>query len=89
MSNYYDSEIDSLEEQLDEFLNDAKKFLGEVGTVEDTIKELLLLDTSNSKELAKYILDTQNEIQNILDSYNDSEENDDPFLYLRNDDDEN
>lgn len=91
MSNYFDDndEMCCLEEQLDEFLKDAKKIIGyEVGTLEDTVEKLFRLDTPKSTQLANDIIDTQNEIS-ILKSRNIKIRYDDnPFLYLKNYDDE-
>lgn len=91
MSNYFndDDEICCLEEQLDEFLKDANKIIGyEIGSIEETIKKLFSLNIPKSIQLANDILDTQHEINNLLESRNIKIRDDDPFLYLKNDDDE-
>jgi hypothetical protein len=86
MTNY--SEIESLEEQLDEFIKDSKKIIGyKIGSVKEIIKALQLINTPKSIQLSKDILDTQIELDNLL-NYNEPNEENNPFLSLYNEDDE-
>lgn len=71
-------EIDNLEDELQEFLNDAEKVLGyKTEGINDTINDLMSFNTKNSIELTKDILDVENDL--ILTEEFFTEEDDDSF----------
>ena len=69
MNDLFNEQIKNLEEDLQEFLNDAEKILGYKVIVERyVVEELLKLNTEESIVLATDIFETQNDI-NILETY--------------------
>ena len=77
----------NLEEDLQEFLNDAEKILGyETEGLNDTVNNLLSLNTNDSIELARDILDVENDITLTEEFF--TEDVDDPFNNLFDEDNE-
>lgn len=78
--------INNLEEDLQEFLSDAEKILGyETEGINNTVNDLLSLNTNVSVELARDILDVENDIT-LTEEF--LTEEDDPFNSLFDEDNE-
>jgi len=82
------TEMNELQDEFDEMLLDAEKMLGyKIEGLNDTINELIYLNTKESKELANDILDVQDEISKMAETFTYKNE-EDPFSTLYDEDNE-
>jgi len=80
-------EICNLNEDLDELIIKSEKMLGYTSNgINQTIKDLLNINTKESITLAKDIISIEEDISIINNYYDDIE--DDPFINLYNEDEE-
>ena len=85
----HQEQIQYLEEDLDELINNSKKFVDDVD--DNLISNLLSLHNKEASTLANDILDIEDEIKNLkeeYDNYIDDEQYDDPFINLYDEDTE-
>lgn len=85
----FNEQIDSLEEELQELLNEAEKMIGHKPEgINQTIKDLKSLKTKKSKALAEDIIDIQDEIIATEEFSEEVVIKDDPFITLYDEDSE-
>lgn len=88
-SELFNSELDNLEEQLQELFDKSEKILGYKSEgINETVKKLLYLNTKESKELANDILEIENDIISTEEFFTEEDSNDDPFLTLYDEDED-
>ena len=84
----FSEQVQSLKDDLQEFLNDAEKILGyKVELYYKVVEDLLAFNTKESIVLANDIFETQNDI-NILENYREEFILNDPFNTLQNEDED-
>ena len=82
------SEIDILQEDLQEMIDKSEKILGyKSESVNQVVNDLLILNTDKSRILANDILEIDNDI-NILENYQEEIFKDDPFYTLKSEDED-